>query len=101
MLDAQAPQDGLVIYTGVLYDATNLVFLVSAGTVRAAWQSTRQYWRFDVDTGQFVTASLNVGPQTLCNSFVSAAGLTATASGSGYVVAGLTRNDITHRSVAV
>lgn len=101
VLTAQAPEDGLIIFTGVLYGVTNLVYNVSNGKVRAAWLSTRQYWRFDIDTGEFVTASLVVGPQTITRAMISAAGLTASDLATAYKAEELTRGDISRRAVAI
>lgn len=75
------------------------MFFCADETVQAAWQSARLYWRFDVDSGQFLTASVAVGPQTLVNSLISAAGLTATASAKAFSVAGLTRSDVSRRAL--
>ena len=101
VLTAQNPEDGIIIFTGMLYNVTNLVYIVFHGTVRAAWLSTRQYWRFNIDTGEFVTASLAVGPQTITNAMISAAGLTASALSSAYKAEELTRGDISRRAVAI
>lgn len=101
VLTAQDPEDGLIIFTGVLYGVTNLVYKVSNGKVQAAWQSSRQYWIFDVATDEFVTVSLAVGPQTITNAMISAAGLTASAVTSAYKAEDLTRGDISRRAVAI